>query len=222
MIINNLLDYIYCKSEGRNDILLFTRNCAHVHANTKGEIKIPVGTIFHKKGEIFSPFVSFSIYLTLPLQRHDTTNIIHIYTFITMGVIKYHIVKRKNPQTKEQLYYASKSSIAAPTIDTKTMFAKMAEYGHIPSAHIPAAFNAIVKSIEAFCFNGHSVKFEDLGSFHLTVKSRGASPSVGFSAEDMRKPMIRFTPAAQLRFEMIANTKFQRETIIDLRNEEGE
>lgn len=139
-----------------------------------------------------------------------------------MGVIKYHVISRKDPQTQQTKFYASKSSIASPTIDTKTMFAKMAEYGHIPSAHIPAAFSAIVKSIEAFCFNGHSVKFDDLGSFHLTVKSRGADPATGFTVDNLRKPMIRFTPAPQLRFELIANTQFQRANIVDLREEEGE
>lgn len=139
-----------------------------------------------------------------------------------MGVIKYHVISRKDPQTKQAKFYASKSSIASPTIDTKTMFAKMAEYGHIPSAHIPAAFSAIVKSIEAFCFNGHSVKFDDLGSFHLTTKSRGVHPTQDFTMEAMRKPMIRFTPASQLRFELVANTQFQRVKLVDVTTEEGE
>lgn len=222
MIINNLLYIIICKSEGRNDILLFTRKLAHVTSIANGEIKNHTEVIFYNKGVIFFGFVRFSIYLRSPLHRHDTTNIIHIYTLIIMGVIKYHVIKRKDPQTKAEKFYASKSSIASPTIDTKTMYAKMAEYGHIPSAHIPAAFSAIVKAIEAFCFNGHSVKFDDLGSFHLTTKSRGVAPSEEFTIDNMRKPMIRFTPAAQLRFELIANTQFQRVNLVNVTTEEGE
>lgn len=222
MIINNLLYIIICKSERRNDILLFTRKRAHIIETAKGEIKNHAEAIFYNMGVIFFGFVRFSINLRPPLHRHDTTNIIHIYTLFIMGVIKYHVIKRKDPQTKEQKFYASKSSIASPTIDTKTMFAKMAEYGHIPSAHIPAAFSAIVKSIEAFCFNGHSVKFDDLGSFHLTTKSSGVALSEDFTIDNMRKPMIRFTPAPQLRFELIANTQFQRVNIVEVTPEEGE
>ena len=100
--------------------------------------------------------------------------------------------------------------IGANTIDTRTMFAAMAEYGHIPPAQIPAAFSAIVKAIEAFCLNGHSVTIPDLGSFRAVISSFGTETEEDFSSDQIRGLKLRFLPNSKLNYELRANTQFER------------
>lgn len=126
-----------------------------------------------------------------------------------MGRIKYTVEQIKNPITKEYVYHAVKYSYGANTIDTSTMFAAMAEYAHIPPAQIPAAFSAIVKAIEAFCLNGHSVTIPELGTFRVTVSSRGVATEEEFSKELIRGIKMRFLPNSRLRYELMANTQFE-------------
>lgn len=125
-----------------------------------------------------------------------------------MGTIRYVIKQKKNPLTKEMNYSAVKFNIGANTIDTDTMFAAMAEYAHIPPAQIPAAFSAIVKAIEAFCLNGHSVTIPDLGTFRVTLSSSGTSTAEEFSSEQIRGFKMRFLPNSKLNYELRANTQF--------------
>ena len=127
-----------------------------------------------------------------------------------MGIVKYNLVSRKNPITQEFAFHAQKDSFGAPSIDTNTLYAAMASNAHIPLAQIPAAFHAIVKSIENFCLNGHSVTIPDLGSFRLTIHSASAATEEDFTKENIRGLRMRFVPASKLRYEMNANTSFVR------------
>ena len=126
-----------------------------------------------------------------------------------MGKIKYTVEQVKNPITKKVMYSARKWNYGANTIDTRTMFAAMAEYAHIPPAQIPAAFSAIVKAIEAFCLNGHSVTIPELGTFRVTVSSSGTNTEEEFSKENIRGIKMRFLPNSRLRYELMANTQFE-------------
>lgn len=156
----------------------------------------------------FSQIHSFFDLLRLtfaPSRQKSFTNYLS-----TMGVIKYYLKSRKNPVTKEQQYHAQKMNVGANTITTKEMFAAMADYAHVPPAQIPAAFNAIVSAIEAFCLNGHSVKFPELGSFHIRISSSGTATEEAFSMENVRAIRMRFTPVPQLVYELRANTQFER------------
>lgn len=127
-----------------------------------------------------------------------------------MGKILYTLKQKKNPLTKQFEYYATKFNTGANTIDTRAMFAAMAEYAHIPPAQIPAAFNAIVKAIEAFCLNGHSVTIPDLGTFRITISSAGAQTEEEFEPSMIRGIKMRFLPDAKLNYELRANTQFIR------------
>ena len=127
-----------------------------------------------------------------------------------MGKIRYILKSKKNPITKEYNYHAVKMGIGANTIDTNTMFAAMAEYAHIPPAQIPAAFSAIVKAIEAFCLNGHSVTIPDLGTFRVTLHSSGTATEDEFSTQNIKGFKMRFLPNSKLNYELRANTQFER------------
>lgn len=126
-----------------------------------------------------------------------------------MGKIKYYVDRCKNPITKQEVFHAVKWNYGANTIDTSTMFAAIAEYAHIPPAQIPAAFSAIVKAIQAFCLNGHSVTIPELGTFRITISSSGTATEEEFSKENIRGIKMRFLPNSRLRYELMANTQFE-------------
>lgn len=125
-----------------------------------------------------------------------------------MGTIRYELIQRKNPLTKEVIYSPSKISAFAPTIPTDALYAAMAENAHIPVAQIPAVFTAIVKSIQSFCLNGHSVSFPDFGTFRATLHSAGVEEVEDFTADDIKGLRLRFLPSAKLNYELRANTSF--------------
>lgn len=127
-----------------------------------------------------------------------------------MGKIKYVLYPKKNPITKEFGYMAVKFSTGANTIDTNTMFAAMAEHGHIPPAQIPGAFSAIMKAINTFCLNGHSVTIPELGTFRVTLRSKGAVSEEDFTTEYIRGLNIQFIPNSRLKYELLSNTNFVR------------
>lgn len=128
-----------------------------------------------------------------------------------MGNIRYVLISRKNPVTKEYAYSASKISGFAPTITTQAFYAAMAENAHIPVAQIPTVFTAITKAIENFCLNGHSVTFPDFGTFRATLNSGGQEVEEEFKTDDIRGLRIRFLPSAKLNYELRANTTFTRQ-----------
>lgn len=128
-----------------------------------------------------------------------------------MGNIRYLLISRKNPVTKEYAYTASKISAFAPTITTQAFYAAMAENAHIPVAQIPSVFTAITKAIENFCLNGHSVSFPDFGTFRATLNSGGQEVEEDFKTDDIKGLRIRFLPSAKLNYELRANTTFTRQ-----------
>ena len=125
-----------------------------------------------------------------------------------MGTIKYFLLSRKNPVTKEYGFHAQKNSAFAPTIPTDAFYAAMAENAHVPLAQIPAVFSAITKAIENFCLNGHSVTFPDLGTFRASLNSAGVENEDDFKTDKIKGIKLRFLPSAKLNYELRANTSF--------------
>lgn len=111
-----------------------------------------------------------------------------------MGTIKYNVIPRKDPLTKEIKYYASK--VSAPRILTEELFSYMAQNSQIPRAQVPIALNAILKSIQTLCLNGHSIQIPQLGSFRAIIKGKGYENKQDFTAKDIKSVYIRFRPAA--------------------------
>lgn len=108
-----------------------------------------------------------------------------------MGTIKYNVVPKKDPVFKTKKYYALKAP--APRILTEQLMDYMAANSKVPRAHVPAALNAILKSIQQLVLNGHSVKVPGLGTFRPVIKSKGAESAEAFNpAKNITGVMVRF------------------------------
>lgn len=124
-----------------------------------------------------------------------------------MGTLKYKIIPRKNPVTKVTKFYAS--PVHAPRIKTEDLVAYIAENSQIPKAIVRAGLSAIQKSIYNFVLNGHSVTVPQLGTFGITIRSKGALSEETFDASNIRSAHCTFRSAANIveptRFAMKFN-----------------
>ena len=118
-------------------------------------------------------------------------------------MLKYSVISRKNPITKENLYYANLAPVNPIGLDelAKEISGSCTLTVHDIKAVISALEERIFKSLR----NGQSARFGDLGSFHPTLSSSGAATEEEFSKENIRGVKVRFTPSSKLRHEMSMN-----------------
>ena len=115
-------------------------------------------------------------------------------------MIKYNLITRKNPLTKEFLYYAN----AVPV--TPVMLDQIAEEISSQCTLTAHDIKAVISALEEVTFkhlrNGNSVRLGDLGSFHARLASKGATTEENFTAENFRGIRVRFMPSSKLRYEL--------------------
>lgn len=115
-------------------------------------------------------------------------------------MIKYTLISRKNPLTKEFLYYAN----AVPV--TPIMLDQIAEEISSQCTLTAHDIKAVISALEEVTFkhlrNGESVRLGDLGSFHARLASKGAVSEEDFTAENFRGIKVRFVPSSKLRYEL--------------------
>lgn len=128
-----------------------------------------------------------------------------------MGTIKYNVIPRKDPIDKTVKYYAEK--VSAPRILTDELFTYMAQNSQIPRAQVPIALNAILKSIQTLCLNGHSIQIPQLGNFRAIIKGKGVENKEDFSAKDIKSVLIRFRPATFFDDLSRVGISFERTTL---------
>ena len=118
-------------------------------------------------------------------------------------MLKYSVISRKNPITKENLYYANLAPVHPIGLDelAEEISGSCTLTVHDIKAVISALEERIFKSLR----NGQSARFGDLGSFHPTLSSSGAATEEEFSKENIRGVKVRFTPSSKLRHEMSMN-----------------
>lgn len=114
-------------------------------------------------------------------------------------MIKYNVVARKNPLTKAVKYYAQ----AIPP--TQVSFDQLCEEISHSTTATEADASAVIKEalvhLLAHLLDGKSVSFGALGSFHVTLQSKGAEAAESFKAENIERAMIRWTRPTKLRKE---------------------
>lgn len=109
-----------------------------------------------------------------------------------MAKLQFYPIERLNPrpgQTPASKFYAQKATYS--NISTKVLLRRITENTAVPAGVVRAAVNAIVDSIANFVCNGHSVKLGDLMSLRPTVQCQGAATADKFSAENVKRVMLR-------------------------------
>ena len=115
-------------------------------------------------------------------------------------MIKYTLISRKNPLTKEIQWHGN----AVPV--TPIMLDQIAEEISSQCTLTAHDIKAVISALEEVNFkhlrNGESVRLGDLGSFHARLASKGAVSEEDFTVENFRGIKVRFVPSSKLRFEL--------------------
>ena len=115
-------------------------------------------------------------------------------------MIKYLLISRKNPITKEYAYHASAIPVTPVKIDE--IAENISATCTVTSADVKAVLDALQAQVINCLRNGQSVRLGDLGSFHARIASAGAVTEEEFSMEHVRGIRVRFTPSSKMRWEL--------------------
>lgn len=112
-------------------------------------------------------------------------------------MIKYNVIKRKSPKDGSMKYYAQASKSTHMTMGQ--VAENISRECTVTIHDIKAVLSALEEQIILALYDGKSIRFGDLGSFHLTVKSKGAASKDEFKTADISKVMVRFVRSSQMR-----------------------
>lgn len=115
-------------------------------------------------------------------------------------MLKYNVISRKNPLTKEYAYHAS--LVPVIPIHLAELAQEVSDTCTLTIHDIKAVISALEERIYKYLRNGNSVRLGDLGSFHPTISSSGAATAEEFSDENIRGIKVRFVCSSKLRYEM--------------------
>ena len=115
-------------------------------------------------------------------------------------MIKYLLISRKNPITKEYAYHAS--AIPVTPVKLEEIAENISATCTVNSADVKAVLDALQAQVINCLRNGQSVRLGDLGSFHARLASAGAPTEEEFSMEHVRGIRVRFTPSSKMRWEL--------------------
>ena len=112
-------------------------------------------------------------------------------------MLKYQVVSRKNPISKSTKFYAQLGSPEPVSLDK---IADMIAANCTLTRHdIVACLSAFQEQLINSLQEGKSVRLGDLGSFRVSLHSRGTDTAEEFSASCISGIKFRFYPAARLR-----------------------
>lgn len=105
-------------------------------------------------------------------------------------MLKYNVVPRKNPITKEVQYYAQLLPPEQMTFDT--LCERIAHSTTATAADVHAVIEEARIQILQALLEGNSCSFGKLGSFYLTAQSAGSATADAFQTENIKRLMVRW------------------------------
>ena len=107
-------------------------------------------------------------------------------------MIKYAIVKRRNPATAAVKYYAARTD--SKLVPTSQLVSRMVESCTVTQADASAVISAYVSAILRHLKNGRSCKIDGLGIFSVNLSSKGSESRETFTPDLIRGVKINFRP----------------------------
>ena len=118
-------------------------------------------------------------------------------------MLKYSLISRKNPITKESLYYANLAPVNP--VGLNELAEDISNSCTLTVHDIKAVLSALEECVFKTLRNGQSARLGDLGSFHPTLSSSGTATEEEFSEENLRGVKVRFVCSSKMRYEMGLN-----------------
>ena len=114
--------------------------------------------------------------------------------------MKYHLVKRKNPQNKTQSkYYASPINAGRKTL--RDISKDIAGRSSLTRGDIESVLLNFVDRLPSYLKDGHSVQLGEFGTMRLSLSSKGADSEKAFNADTIKTRVV-FTPGVEMKHEM--------------------
>ncbi len=130
--------------------------------------------------------------------------------------MKYKLIKRGNPQKKEEpkKWYATPNSEKA--MSEKEMTKAATANTSTAPIEMEAAFEHLANFVPMQMRQGHTVRIPGLGTFRLSFKSQGVEDINKFNAGTMiREPRIIFKPSKELRESVMKNLTFENGGVLE-------
>lgn len=124
-----------------------------------------------------------------------------------MGV-KYSIIKKKNPQKREEVKWYATPSSASP-LSGKAMTRAATANTTTAAIEMEAALELLAAYIPQQLLQGHTVKVPGLGTFRLTFGSKGVENIKDFGSDLIKDARVAFTTDKALRESVINNLAFE-------------
>ena len=124
--------------------------------------------------------------------------------------VTYVLSERGNPQNPSapKKFYAQAK--ARKVVTFRELALEIAEGSTtVSDTDVMAVLNDLIKSLRRHLREGEIVRFNNFGSFRITLGSAGADTEEQFHVSLIRKPKLGFTPGIDLK-EMLATLKYEK------------
>lgn len=125
-------------------------------------------------------------------------------------MINFNVIQRKNPKDGSVKFYSQAKTSEYMTLDS--IAENISRECTVTVHDIKAVLSALEEQITIALQNGRSVRFGDLGSFHVTLQSRGTKTKEEFTASNIERVMVRFVKSSNMRGNLLVghkNVKFK-------------
>lgn len=116
--------------------------------------------------------------------------------------IPYKVQPKKNPTTKEVKYYAQKAPSAAQVRELDDIAELIEVQSAVSRADVKSVLDSVERNVIASLRDGYSVRFGDLGAFHLTLCSTGEEKAEAVTAANIKRISVRYTPSPRIYREL--------------------
>jgi predicted histone-like DNA-binding protein len=113
-------------------------------------------------------------------------------------MLKYTVIPRKNPVTKETKFYAQLEPVTPITLDSLAQ--DISNSCTLTLHDIKAVVSALEEQIIKNLRNGQSVRLRNLGSFHPTLSSKGAVSTEDFKTSMIKSVNVVFRKSAKMMY----------------------
>lgn len=131
-------------------------------------------------------------------------------------MLKYKVVGRKNPQTKEKKFYAQLLQVTPITLETLAQ--EISSSCTLTLHDIKAVVSALEEHIARALRNGQSVRLRDLGSFYPILISKGAETPEKFTSNMITSVKVHFCKSSKMQYAFSVNNPeitFQRQALAE-------
>lgn len=125
-------------------------------------------------------------------------------------MINFDVIQRRNPKDGTVKFYSQVYTSEYMTLDD--IAENISRECTVTVHDIKAVLSALEEQIIIALQAGRSVRFGDLGSFHVTLKSKGTDTKEEFTTANIERVMVRFIKSSKMRSDLMVghkNVKFK-------------